>query len=122
SPMWSGRASTIKKEGAAVDFTFNEGILGVDCMVIPRGAPNKELAEKAINSFLKPENQAKVPALIDYGPVNEKAFETGMISEEAMNAINSSPENASRQILADDIWWGDHRADLQTRWDEFLQR
>jgi putative spermidine/putrescine transport system substrate-binding protein len=121
SPMWNGRVSTIVKVGAKVDFTYNQGLLGVDCMVVPRGAKNKELAMRVLNRLLAPDIQANIPRLIDYGPVNAKAFATGKIPQQDAAKINSSPENARLQVTLDDVWWGTNRARVQERWDSFIQ-
>lgn len=119
--IWNGRATAVIADGAEAAFTYNQGILGVDCLAVPRGSKNKALAMKVIDRILAPELQANLPQYIDYGPVNIKAFDTGKISKEDMAAINSSPENVAVQITADDEWWGANMADIQARWDRFLQ-
>ena len=121
SPMWNGRVSAVKKDGAAVDFTYNQGILALDCTVVPRGAKNKELAMKVLNRLLAPDIQANLPQYIDYGPVNQKAFETGKMSPDVARAINSSPENAKLQLTIDDFWWGENGPKVQEKWDELVQ-
>ena len=45
--LWNGRAFTAIKDGANAAFTFNEGIFDFDCLVVPKGAPNKEAALEA---------------------------------------------------------------------------
>ena len=65
--------------------------------------------------------QANLPALIDYGPVNLKAFETGKISEADAKASNSSPENIKVQALLRSDWWGKNLATVQPMWDAFVQ-
>jgi len=120
-PMWNGRVSIVIKDGAPADFTFNQGILGVDCLAVPRGSKNKDLAMKVINRILAPDLQANLPQYIDYGPVNAKAFETGKISEADAKAINSSPPNVKTQLTANDDWWGPNLPNVQSRWDRFLQ-
>lgn len=119
--IWNGRATTVIKNGAAAAFTFNEGLLDVDCLVVPKGSKNKELAMKVINLILTADLQANLPALIDYGPVNLKAFETGKVSEADAAASNSSPENIQTQILLRSDWWGQNLATIQPLWDAFVQ-
>lgn len=119
--IWNGRASTVIKAGAKAAFTFEEGMLGVDCLVVPRGSKNKDLAMKVIDRILSAELQANLPALIDYGPVNMKAFETGKITPELAAATNSSPENFKRQVTLNDIWWGENLPKVQPMWDAFIQ-
>ncbi|TIU36067.1 MAG: extracellular solute-binding protein, partial [Mesorhizobium sp.] len=42
--IWNGRAGTLKKSGAPVSFSFDQGVLTADCMVIPKGSKNKDIA------------------------------------------------------------------------------
>jgi putative spermidine/putrescine transport system substrate-binding protein len=119
--IWNGRATTAIKNGAKGAFTFNEGLLDSDCLVIPKGSKKKDLAMKVINLILTADLQANLPALIDYGPVNLKAFETGKISEADAKASNSSPENIKVQALLRSDWWGKNLATVQPMWDAFVQ-
>ena len=119
--IWNGRIGNAIKDGAKADFTFNQGIINADCLVIPKGAKNVSLAQKAIAQFLSPDLQANLPQYIAYGPINELAFDTGKISNKDMKSINSSPENLSAQIPYNAIWWRDNLVEIQERFDEFLQ-
>ena len=119
--IWNGRIKGAIDDGAKADFTFNQGIFDFDCLMVPKGAPNKELAMKAINEFIKPENQANLPKYIAYGPVNQKAFETGQISPEDAMAINSAPHNAKVQLVLDPNFWVGRYDKLQERFDDMIQ-
>ena len=119
--IWNGRIKGAVDDGAHAAFTFNEGIFDFDCVMVPKGAPNKELAMKAINEFIKPENQAMLPRYIAYGPVNAKAFETGLITPEQAAQINSAPANAKLQLVLDASYYVDHYDKLQERFDEMIQ-
>jgi putative spermidine/putrescine transport system substrate-binding protein len=119
--MWNGRAEAAIKEGAPIKFGFNQGILGTDCLVVPKGAPHKALAMKIVASVVSPEIQANLPKYINYGPVNAKAFETGKISDEKAKELNTGPENMKAQIVQDLQWWVDHGAEVQQRFDKLLQ-
>lgn len=57
-------------------------IIGIDNMVIPKGAPNKPLAETFINFVLEPENSAKISNFIDYGSPNKVAIDQKLIEAE----------------------------------------
>lgn len=123
SPMWNGRVSAIMDEGAPVSFTFNQGILALDCTVIPKGAKNKDLAMKVLARLLEPDMQAGIPQYIAYGPVNPQAFEGGLISDELAKTLNSAPENLKNQTTVDDFWWGDveNATKVQEMWDALVQ-
>jgi putative spermidine/putrescine transport system substrate-binding protein len=120
--IWNGRASTLLKEGAPVAFSYDQGVLTADCMVIPKGAKNKDLAMKALAYFLRPEIQANMPLYIANGPANEKAFSTGKISADKMSAINSSPENVKKQVLQDPAFWADNLVKATEEFDNLIQQ
>ena len=119
--IWNGRIKGAIDDGAKAAFTFNEGIFDFDCVMVPKGAPNKELAMKAINEFINPVNQANLPQYIAYGPVNQKAFETGIITPEQAKDINSAPANAKVQLVLDASYYIDRYDGLQERMDEMTQ-
>ena len=123
-PFWNGRVSKVIDSGAPVGLTFNQGILALDCAVVPKGAPNKELAMKVLNRLLAPDLQAAVTKEINYGPVNVKAFENAAIPADLAAKLPSSPENMKVQINVNDEWWGDLKTaqKVQERWNQLVQQ
>jgi putative spermidine/putrescine transport system substrate-binding protein len=119
--IWNGRAGAAIKDGAKAAITYNQGILNADCLVIPKGAKNAELAQKVIALMVSPDLQADVPAYINYGPINEKAFATGKITPEQAELINSSPANSARQTVISFDYWTENLAKLTEKMDAFLQ-
>ena len=120
--IWNGRAGAAIKDGAHAAITYNQGIFNTDCLVIPKGAKNVALAQKAIALMLSPDLQANIPSYIDYGPTNAKAFDTGKISAEQAVKINSSPVNAAKQTYMNFDYWRDNLAKQTERMDAFLQQ
>ena len=61
---WNGRIQAIQSEpegkAGKIGVTFDEQILVSDCWLIPKGAPNKELALKAIQIMMRPEVNARI--------------------------------------------------------------
>lgn len=119
--IWVARIDAAIEEGAPYAFTFQDAILDVDCLVIPRGAKNPELAMKAIHYFVSPDFQANLPQYVPYGPVNLKAFETGKITPELLATSNSLPENLAKQVIQDKLYWAEHGQRSQEMWDKFIQ-
>lgn len=120
--IWNGRASVLVAEGAPVEYTYNQGVFNPDCMVIPKGAKNRDLAMKALALFVSPDLQANLPLYIGNGPVNLKAFETGKIPADRQAQIVSAPENIKKQVLLDFDYWADHLVDAEERFNDFLQQ
>jgi putative spermidine/putrescine transport system substrate-binding protein len=119
--MWNARASVAVEQGGDVDFTFNQGLLDFDCLLIPKGAPNAALAQKVIAGIVSPDLQANFPALIPYGPVNALAFETGKVAPADAARSASSPDNAKVQVVLDPTWWYEHGAEAEERFQAFIQ-
>ncbi|PBC03374.1 ABC transporter substrate-binding protein [Mesorhizobium sp. WSM3860] len=120
--IWNGRAGTLRKEGAPVSFSFDQGVLTADCMVIPKGSKNKDLAMKALARFVSPDLQANLPLYVDNGPANEKAFETGKIPQERIKDINSAPENVKKQVLQDPEFWRDNLVEATEKFNNLIQQ
>lgn len=120
--IWNGRVNAVIKDGAAAKYTFNQGILNADCIAIPKGTKNKDLAMKALAMFISPELQANYPLYIDYGPINSKAFETGVLTKEQIAENLASPENIKNQVIADVDWWAENMAAVTERWNNFRQQ
>ena len=119
--IWIARIDAAIKEGAPYAYTYEQGLLDVECLVIPKGAKNPELAMKAIALFVSPELQANLPQYVNYGPVNQKAFDLGKITPEQAASSNSSPENLSKQLVQNKAFWTDNGQKGQEMWDKFMQ-
>jgi putative spermidine/putrescine transport system substrate-binding protein len=119
--IWVARIDAAIKEGAPYDFTYEQGVVDIECLVIPKGSKKKDLAMKVINDFLKPELQADLPKYVPYGPVNQKAYETGKITPDMLKTANSTPEAMAKQIILNKPYWAENGQKAQERWDAFLQ-
>lgn len=120
--IWNGRLDAVIADGRPVDFTFNDGLLSLDCLAIPKGSQNKDLAMEALAIMLAPEQQAQLPQYINYGPTTSLAFDLGVITEEQAAGSPSSPGNLAVQAIADAAYWAEHRQAVQERWDAFMTR
>lgn len=119
--MWTGGVAGLKKSGEPVDFTYDQSLVDFDCVVIPKGAPNKALAMKLIAEIMKPESQARLVMLTPNPPVNSKAYDTGIIPKEMADVLPTAPANVDKVAFFDPIWWQKHQAELQQRFDLFIQ-
>lgn len=102
---WNGRFDVAKQSGAKVAYTFNQGMLDYDCYVVPKGAPNKDLAMKFVAEISKPQYQAGLTKFITYGPTNKKAYDLGIIPADYAATLPSSPSNVAKQFGIDDDWY-----------------
>lgn len=93
APLWSGDAIYIMDEAPDTNFKFvvpKEGSnIYFDAMAIPKGAPNKENAEKLINFLLDAEVGKQNTEYIGYSTPNKASFE--LLDEETQNNKTAYP-------------------------------
>ena len=101
-PAWNGRirgARERAESGEGRDH-LNQQIIVSDSWMIPKGAPNKDLAMKAIAIMSRPEVNARIANFTSTtGPSNIKAYETGVIPKESSQACRTAPENARKGFV-----------------------
>jgi len=117
----NGRADALNADAIKVGFTWNQATTDADCLLVPKGAPNRENAMLVINEMLSAESQARMAVAISYGPVNARAFETGLISPELAAKNNASPDNMKTQVVIDASFYLENFAELQERFDTLVQ-
>lgn len=80
-------------------------IIGMDNMVIPKGAPHQELAKTFINFVLEPENSAQISNFINYASPNKVAIDQKLIKAENLNnpAIYPPPEIFAKLQYLEDV-------------------
>jgi putative spermidine/putrescine transport system substrate-binding protein len=119
--IFNGRISELRKAGVKMNYTYENGILDFDCLMVAKGSKHKEAAMKVLNEFLKAKNQATFSTLIDYGPVNAKAFDTGIISAERASELASAPKNAEKMVVLNPTFWAENLPKIQSRFDMLIQ-
>lgn len=112
--IWGSRVNGVIANGAPVAFTYEDGILGMGCLAILKGSDNVAAAQKFIAKVASPEMQAHIPEKMPYyGPANTDAFKFTKAPQDVIEASNTSPENAPKQLVLDVKWWADHAAETQ---------
>lgn len=119
--LWNGRIQTAIDAGAEYEYTFDQQLLIHDCWLIPKGAPNADLAREALAYMMTPEIQARLPQYINYAPANLDAYDTGVIPEDVLPTLPTSPENRENAILFNSKWWADNLDEVTRRFDLFIQ-
>lgn len=120
--LWNGRIQAAIDDGAAADYHWNQAILQVECLVVPKGTSKKTTAMKVINEALDPENQARFSTIIPYGPVNPKAFDTGILSEEVVAGLPTAPGHLEDSIILEAEFWASKEGEQALeRWKRFVQ-
>jgi putative spermidine/putrescine transport system substrate-binding protein len=117
--IWAARIDAAIKEGAPFDYTYVDGIMDIECLVIPKDSPNPAGAMRLVNHLLNAEYQANLPALIPYGPMNQDAFKLGKITPEQAARVITSTENLPKHVLLNQAYWAQNGQRLQETWDKF---
>jgi putative spermidine/putrescine transport system substrate-binding protein len=120
-PMWNARAMVASQTGN-VGYTYNQGILDFETLVIPKGAPHAALAQKVIARIVAADHEASFARALHYGPANALAFEGGRIPEDDAKLLPSAPENKKLQAVTDPTWWLEHQEAVTERFQNFLQK
>lgn len=118
SSIWSGRVFTLQSEKAPIDFTWNQGMYQPAHWVVPKGAKNADAAFQLAQYSLQPEVQASLWGNYPCGPTNAKAYDT--LPEDYARQLPTYPEWAGQQFLVDSEWWGENRADVLSKWSDFV--
>lgn len=115
---WSGRILTAQDEGSPVDLTYNQGLRIAAGWVVPKGAPNKEMAMKFIEYISKAESQAAFSEQIPYGSTNSAA--TDLMSDELKQKIGQTDEQMANQIYISNEYWAEHLTEVEERFNAWL--
>lgn len=120
---YNGRIFEIQQEGVPARIVWNGGHASIDFWVIPKGAPNRELAQLFVAWATIPENQAQIARYITYGPPDRRAWDHVDPNWAPVKAgLPSDPENLKVQAITDGMWWGKNLDKLLERWNEWILR
>lgn len=115
--VWVNRADdAVKNDGAPLEVVKSEWIQTDDYWVIPKGAPNAELAQKFINCITDPEKQVQWANHIVFGPTTTEALE----SPELEANPNRPTSYMEGQVKVDDDWWTENYKAIAERYNSWM--
>lgn len=117
---WNGRIAAAVADGADARVSYDGGVVQFDCYAIPKGAPNRDRAMRALAGLTAPKVQAALSNALPYGPTNRRAFEH--ISAEKAAELPTSPDKMDRQVIVDNEWYFRNTAAMQERFDRLRQK
>src|SRR5690606_3042247 len=94
------------------------GMLSAEAWVVPKGAPNQDVAMDFINFATRAVPQANFGRLVPFGLVNPDAFP--LLHKVRADLLPSSPANRSVQFVQNWNWWADNLEALTQRFDDWL--
>lgn len=109
------------RAGADYGFTYNQGIMNFDCLVIPKGSKHKDLAMKIIARVVSPEINARIVKTSGLSPANLLSVEKGFVAADAIPQLAVAPQNYKQLVMQNNEWWAENRAalHLDERYNEF---
>jgi putative spermidine/putrescine transport system substrate-binding protein len=119
-PLFENRVYELIRDGVQLGFTLNQAIVDINCLVIPRGTPKRDLAMRFIAEVVKPEINARIATTSDMSPTNTKAFTHNLISPERARTLSSLPANMTNQVLLNAEWWTPNLNELGQRYKALI--
>ena len=113
----NGRAYDANNKGANIGLEWNQHIQSVDYLIVPKNAPNREVAMALINAMTTAEAQAKVANLMALAPTNPEAFK--LIEDKVKPWLTTNPDYANKGLLTNEIYWRDNLKTLTQRWEQW---
>ncbi|HQY30600.1 MAG TPA: extracellular solute-binding protein [Thermomicrobiales bacterium] len=101
-----------------VGVQWQGGMLSADMWVVPRGAPNKDVAMDFINFSTRAIPSANFGRLVPFGPVNLDS--SALLDVERLAEMPTSPGNLAAQFVQNWAWWADNTDAVTTRFEDWL--
>jgi putative spermidine/putrescine transport system substrate-binding protein len=120
STGFNGRIDAAQREGKNLRIVWNQNLYDLDYWAVPKGSPNRALAEQFIAFVSTAESQLRYVSQIAYGPVN---LNTARNLDKAMLAnMPTSLAHGNRALLQDLRFWIDHGEELERRFSAWSSR
>ncbi len=109
------------RAGADYGYTYNQGVMNFDCLVVPKGSKNKALAMQIINNVVSPSINAAIVESSGLSPANLLSITQGHIPARYLPDLAVAPQNYSKIVQANNQWWAENRERLKLneRYNEF---
>ena len=115
---WNARIMDIMRKGAPVRMEWNQGLLKIAYMAIPRGARDAHWNQRMLAIFADAELQGKWTNIIPYPGPNLKAM--AYVDPAIRPFLPTYEENLKKQVVQKDAWWEENMARLQERWNRWM--
>jgi len=115
---YDGRITKLRQDGAPVDVEFNQGLLQLEYMFIPKGAPNYENALKFLAFSSTAETQIHFGKIYPNGPANKRVFE--MVPADQGRLMCSHPDNKKRMVPYGEDWMANNMEKVIERWNQWI--
>lgn len=127
SIAWNGRIfSAIQVDKKPLAILWDSQVLEGSGWVIPKGAPNLELAKEFVQYAMKPESQARVATRIPYGPSRKSSMalvdKNPDLGIDMKPFLPTAPENLGNAVVLSADFWATYGDELNQRFMAWLAR
>ena len=117
---YNGRIYRAIKDGAPVNFTWNQSVQMYDYLVVMKDTPNYENVMKFLAFFARADRQAEYARIQTGGPTNALTFE--LIDDELKQWLPGNPEHKGKVLVQDYSWWSQNDGSGRTNWEAAIDR
>ena len=114
---WSVR-TTLPDVVTLVSPQWSGGMIAADSWVIPRGAPNTDVAMSFVNFATRAVPTANYSRLDNFGPVNQDALV--LLRPDIVAGLPNAPENLPVQFFENWGFWAENRDALTAQFEDWL--
>ncbi len=115
---YSGRIANIMKDGIPAGISFNQASVNPEWLVILKGSKRVKEAMQFIAYCTRAKPQAEFNTAMQYGPINEKAFD--YMPKEVADRVPSSPNYKGMTWIPNTKWWVGRDKKLTERWKSWI--
>ncbi len=120
SSAWNGRIfAEVEALGSPIGTIWQHQVWNMDVWGIPKGAVNRAEAMSFVTFATSAERMAEQANLIAYGPTRRSA--TAMVAADVQPYLPTAEGRRDGAIRIDHAWWAEHQANVQARFDAWLQ-
>ncbi len=98
---------------ADIGLQWRGGMLSSNSWVVPRGAPNSDVAMDFINFATRAVPTANLSRLVPFGPVNRDAFD--LLRDDRIEVMPNTAPRYAVQFVENWAWWADNRVAMEER-------
>lgn len=117
---YNGRIDAAQREGRNLQVVWTGSMYDLDYWSIPKGSPNKALAEQFIAYASSPEAQKNYSTQIAYGPVNTQALK--LLDNKVLANLPTAPKNIKDALQMNLHFWTDNGEELEKRFTAWAAR
>jgi mannopine transport system substrate-binding protein len=119
APLWSGNAFAAKRNGASLEWTYNQAAADLGSWAILKGAPHPNAARAFINFYMaNPQQHADFAGLMGYATTSSAGL--SLLSPELKRELVSSPAMLAQMASIKGAWVEANRVATLERWNAWL--